>query len=312
VAFEERDAGVFFGRDQEITQYLDELNLLKAPDRAQALVISGGSGSGKSSLLKAGLIPRLRRQPDWLIVPPFDPSREPVHALFAALRKLAQEVGADIDLPPKPPQTVDELTELLNDSLRAIEEKANAWLLLSVDQAEILLAGSQAGGETDASRLLAAVGNMLASRARRLVAVLTIRTEFMPALERSLPSAVRLHDRSLRPLTAFSEVIEKPAARFGIELEEGLTGRMVEDTHGADAVPLLAYTLRELYETYGEDKLLTVTEYEKLDGVEGAIEKKLHEALSDSQPTAQELAAFRRCFVRQLVRVDEGGCWLVP
>jgi ABC-type lipoprotein export system ATPase subunit len=54
VAFEEKDAGVFFGRDQEITQYLDELNLLKAPDRAQALVISGGSGSGKSSLLKAG------------------------------------------------------------------------------------------------------------------------------------------------------------------------------------------------------------------------------------------------------------------
>ena len=137
--------------------------------------------------------------------------------------------------------------------------------------------------------------------------MLTIRTEFMPALERTLPPAVRLHDRSLRPLTALSEVIEKPAARFGIELEEGLTGRMVEDTRGADAVPLLAYTLRELYETYGDDKLLRVAEYEQLGGVEGAIEKKLHEALSDPAPTAQELAAFRRCFVRQLVRVDESA-----
>ncbi|MGH6896991.1 MAG: TIR domain-containing protein [Geminicoccaceae bacterium] len=307
VAFEERDAGVFFGRDQEITQYLDELSLLKAPDRAQALVISGGSGSGKSSLLKAGLIPRLRRQPDWLIVPPFDPSREPLHALFAVLRTAAQGAGAEIDLPQKPPPTVDALTEVLNDSLRAIEDKANAWLLLPLDQAEVLLAGAQGGGETDASRLLAAIGRLLAGRARRLVAVLTIRTEFMPALERTLPPAVRLHDRSLRPLTALSEVIEKPAARFGIELEEGLTGRMVEDTRGADAVPLLAYTLRELYETYGDDDLLKVTEYEQLGGVEGAIEKKLHEALSDPAPTAQELAAFRRCFVRQLVRVDESA-----
>ncbi len=57
VAFEEKDAGVFFGRDSEITAYLDALNRLKAPDRAQALVISGGSGSGKSSLLKAAPAP---------------------------------------------------------------------------------------------------------------------------------------------------------------------------------------------------------------------------------------------------------------
>ena len=50
-----------------------------------------------------------------------------------------------------------------------------------------------------------------------------------------------------------------------------------------------------------------MAEYEQLGGVEGAIEKKLHEALSDPEPTAQELAAFRRCFVRQLVRVDESA-----
>ena len=211
VAFEEKDAGVFFGRDQEITQYLDELNLLKAPDRAQALVISGGSGSGKSSLLKAGLIPRLRRQPDWLIVPPFDPSREPVHALFAALRTAAQGVGAEIDLPQKPPQTVDELAELLNDSLRAIEEKANAWLLLPLDQAEVLLAGSQSEGETDASRLLAAVGRLLAGRARKLVAVLTIRTEFMPALERTLPPA----GPAPRPLAASADGIVRGHRKAG-------------------------------------------------------------------------------------------------
>ena len=307
VSFEEKDAGVFFGRDPEITEYLDALNLLRAPDRAQALVISGGSGSGKSSLLKAGLIPRLRRQAHWVIVPPFDPSREPIHALIASLRAAAGATGARIDLTPDSWHSVDQLTQWLHTSVRALEEHTHAWVLLPLDQAEVLLAGSRGKEDTDASRLLAAIGGLLASRTRKLVAVVTIRTEFLPALERSLPSQVRLQSRSLRPIAVLSEVIEKPAARFGITLEPGLTGRMVEETRGADALPLLAYTLRELYEKYGDDGVLAVTEYEQLGGVEGAIERKLGEALSDPKPTAEELAAFRRGFMRHLVRVDENA-----
>ncbi len=307
VAYEERDAGVFFGRDQEITEYLNALNVLKAPDRAQALVISGGSGSGKSSLLKAGLIPRLRNQPDWLIIPPFDPSREPVHALFAALRTAAEAIGAEIDLSVTAPQTVEELAEQLNVNLRAIEEKANSWILLPLDQTEALLAGAQERQETEATRLLAAIGQLLAARSRKIVAALTIRTEFKPALERALPDAVSLDDRSLRAITVFSEIIERPAARFGIELEKGLTGRMVEDSRGAGALPLLAYTLRELHDKFGQDNHLTVAEYERLGGVEGAIETKLDQALSDPEPTKEELKAFRRLFVRQLVKVDENA-----
>lgn len=308
VAFEERDAGVFFGRDAEITEYLAALNLLRAPDRAQALVISGSSGSGKSSLLRAGLIPRLRQQQNWSIVPPFDPSREPIHALFASLRAAARATGTEINLgPASPPPSVGDLADRLQGSLRAIEEKTDAWLLLPLDQAEVLIAGSKADGDADASRLLAAIGALLAGRTRRLVAVLTIRTEFLPALERSLPVQVRLQHRSLRPIAALSDVIEKPAARFGIRLENGLTGRMIEDTRGADALPLLAYTLRELHEKYGGDGLLNVAEYEQLGGVEGAIERKLTEALSDPLPTPAELAAFRHSFVRYLVRVDENA-----
>ena len=307
VAFEEKDAGVFFGRDSEITTYLDALNRLKAPGRAQALVISGGSGSGKSSLLKAGLIPRLRRRPDWLIIPPFDPSREPVHALLAALRQAGAASGAELALPTEPPSAVGELTDHLQNALRAIEEKAQAWLLLPLDQAEVLLAGAKDGAETDGSRLVTAIGQLLASRRRNLVAVFTIRTEFMPALEKALPAVARFHDMLLRPISSLAEIIEKPAGRLGIQLEEGLSGRMVEDTGGADALPLLAYTLRELNEKYGAGKLLTIDGYGRLGGVRGAIEQKLREALSDPKPTDQELAAFRRCFVRHLVRVDQNA-----
>jgi len=93
VAFDERDAGVFFGRKQEITEYLAILDTLRGPDRSQVLVISGASGSGKSSLLRAGLIPRLRRKHDWVVISPFEVAREPVRNLLDRLGEALTGLG---------------------------------------------------------------------------------------------------------------------------------------------------------------------------------------------------------------------------
>src|SRR3954468_15535515 len=91
--FDEKDAGVFFGRKQEITGYLGVLDTLRGPDRSQVLVISGASGSGKSSLLRAGLIPRLRRKPDWVVISPFEVAREPVRNLLDRLGEVLAGLG---------------------------------------------------------------------------------------------------------------------------------------------------------------------------------------------------------------------------
>jgi hypothetical protein len=310
VAFDEKDAGVFFGRKQEITEYLGILDTLRGPDRSQVLVISGGSGSGKSSLLRAGLIPRLRRKPDWVVINPFEVAREPVRNL---LDRLGEEL-AGLGLPAdgldltKSPEDPTALAQILDETLRRLEQQAaGVWVLLSLDQAEVLVTGERPAGDPG-SLLLDALVQLLGRRTRHVVVAATIRTEFVPRLEAVFAGTeVRLRQAPLSAIGSLAEVIEKPAERFGIELEPGLSERIVEDVHTADALPLLAYTLKELYDRGGADRCLTLDEYQSLGGVQGAIAAKLEMVLSDPEPTADESRALQRAFTRYLIRVDEGA-----
>src|SRR3954451_1620168 len=116
VAFDEKDAGGFFGRKQEITDYLGFLDTLRGPDRSQLLVVSGASGSGKSSLLRAGLIPRLRRKPEWVVISPFEVAREPVRNLLDRLRETLAGLGIptqglDLAGPPDGPTALAQLLD---------------------------------------------------------------------------------------------------------------------------------------------------------------------------------------------------------
>ena len=80
----------------------------------------------------------------------------------------------------------------------------------------------------------------------------------MPRLEAAFAgSEVRLRQAPLSAIGSLAEIIEKPAERFGLELEPGLSERIVEDVHTADALPLLAYTLKALNDRGGADRRLT-------------------------------------------------------
>src|SRR5271165_71632 len=309
VAFDEKDAGVFFGRKQEITEYLGILDTLRGPDRSQVLVISGASGSGKSSLLRAGLIPRLRRKPEWVVVSPFEVAREPVRSLLGRLDEALAGLGTPahgLDL-TKLPDDPGTLAQILDDTLRRLEQAAGASVLLPLDQAEALLVGDKPAGDP-ARLLLDALAQLLAGRTRRAVLAATIRTEFVPRLEAVFAGPeVRLRQVPLSAIGSLAEIIEKPADRFGIELEPGLSEQIVEDVHTADALPLLAYTLKALHDRSGADRRLTLDGYRTIGGVQGAIAAKLELVLSDPEPTAEETGALQRAFTRHLIRVDEGA-----
>src|SRR3954451_22241063 len=84
--FQREDAAVYFGREQEGTGPLALLRECRAPSRSRLVLVQGASGTGKSSLLRAGVLPRLERDPEnWLVVPPFRPLRDPFQSLTDAL-----------------------------------------------------------------------------------------------------------------------------------------------------------------------------------------------------------------------------------
>ena len=115
--------------------------------------------------------------------------------------------------------------------------------------------------------------------------------------------------KPLAPLSAIgslTEIIEKPAERYGIELESGLTLAIIEDVHSTDALPLLAYALKALEDRVGLGAELTLDGYRAIGGVRGAIGAALRLVLSDPEPTPEEWRALRHAFA-QLIAVDEGA-----
>ena len=94
MAYQEADAGVFFGRDEEIAEGLDLLNRCRRLGDTRLVMVLGASGSGKSSVVSAGLVPRLRRDLErWLVIDPIRPQNDPVGALADALARAFERVG---------------------------------------------------------------------------------------------------------------------------------------------------------------------------------------------------------------------------
>ena len=257
-AFEPEDAAVFFGRDEKIDELLRHL---EAPlGRGRCIAVIGASGTGKSSLVRAGLLPRLRRMPDrWTIVPPFTPGDRPLAALERALAAAGRE---RVDL-----ADAAGLVEAARDLAGAGSRRS---VLLVIDQAEEL---ATLASEAERARFLACARGALGSGSPLWV-IATFRTEFLGSSLRDARIAGFVDESVLLgPLerARIPEVIEGPARAAGIEFEPGLVGRMVEDTHGGDALPLLAYTLQQLYDSATDDGRITHAEYDSIGGVLGAL-----------------------------------------
>jgi len=97
LAFQEEDAAIFFGRDDEVGEGLDLANRVRRLGQTKLLMVLGASGTGKSSLVRAGLLPRLRRDVErWVVVDPFRPRDDPARELATVLSRSFDRLGHNL------------------------------------------------------------------------------------------------------------------------------------------------------------------------------------------------------------------------
>jgi hypothetical protein len=275
-AFREQDEQFFFGREVFTKQMVDAIH------RNSLLAVVGPSGSGKSSVVFAGLLPHLRREKGWLIAS-LRPGNRPFHSLAAALIPLIRPMWNEIDILAEIGKLSRQFQNgdvLLQDVIEMIIEKNDGLrLLLVIDQFEELYTLSQ---ESETRQhflddLLATVKAFSKSGTvglPRFTLVLTLRADFIgQALSyRPFADALQYTDLKLGPmnLNELRDAMRKPASKFQVSMEEGLAERILDDVHESTHLPLLEFALTLLWEKQQNNKL-THAAYEEIGGVEQAL-----------------------------------------
>ncbi len=304
---EEADAAVFFGRDAQILGGLDVLHGMRTSGVKSLFVILGPSGTGKSSFMRAGLLPRLRRDDHrFLPLPIVRPERavltgqlglaQAIHRLRTGLGLRAPVLGAIKNACH--PEHVEQLRRWLEEARAAardrlvdvLAEQPAPTLVLGVDQAEELF-NADAGPE--AARFLTLLASLVEHEAGvtpAMIVAVTIRADRYELLQ-TAPQLAQMKTAlfdDLRPMppAGYTEVITGPARRATaagrrLTVQPALVNRLLAETaDGADALPLLALTLERLYRDFGDDGDLTVTEYEAIGGMAEVVQTEVDKLLA--------------------------------
>jgi WD40 repeat protein len=307
-AFQEADAAFYFGRGT----FVDALeHAIKT--RKLVAVIVGSSGSGKSSAIFAGLLPRLRKEGGYQLAT-LRPGAQPFYSLAESLVVLLEPGLSKTDLLAETRNLAERLAKRevgLAEVVRRIQKdlKDKLKVLLVVDQFEELYTMC-----TDADLQVAFIDELLAtveaSKTQReglAVVLLTMRADFMGQALTHRPFADALQEASLMlgPMTRreLHMAIEKPAEMQGAAFEPGLVERILDDVGEKPGnLPLLQFTLTQLWERQSDGWLIHA-DYESMGCVEGALASYADQVYAELDETEQELT--RRALV-QLVLPGEG------
>ena len=332
---EAEDAGIFFGRDGPIVEALDRLRGLRETTPPRLLVILGASGAGKSSFLRAGLFPRLKRDDrNFLPLPIIRPERAAISGETGLLAALEDAFAAAKILIPRADlrAVVQAGATKLKPLLQALAEQATPKsldadakpkppaLILLIDQGEELFL---AEAQDEAQPLLALLRDLLIEDAPAvIIAVCTIRSDNYERLQLAPElEGVRQDMLSLPPMPkgSYAEVIKGPARRLhgttrALKIEDGLVEALLADIEAGDAkdaLPLLAFTLERLYGEYHAGGTLKLAHYDALGRVKGSIEAAVERALqaADADPAiprdrVARLALLRRGLIPWLAGID--------
>ena len=306
LAFREEDAELFFGR-QNLVELLNETVSHKSITQ-----VSGPSGSGKSSLICAGLIPALKRSKFWQVMycrPGADPFQSLATLLMPYLEPGLDEISRAAQFP--------KLTRVLEDGQlgylveRVLLSGGNKRLLFFIDQFEELY--TQCTRDETRQRFLDSL--LTLSRATSCAGqpaiklIYTVRADFISRLmsNRDFTDAIQASDVKIGPMDPeeLDSVIRKPALHHGVQFEDGLAERILNDAGREPGVlPLIQFALAELWQKQ-RDRTLTHAAYEQVGQLSGAIANRAETVFRSLTLPEQEAAQH---ILTRLVRVaDECG-----
>jgi DNA-binding SARP family transcriptional activator len=273
-AFGEADSADFFGRETLVGRLATRVE--EVAHAGRLLVVVGPSGSGKSSVVRAGLIPVLRGSTRlgtgaWQIVT-MVPGQDPYRELAAALQASGQPAAAGA---VEGAEVTGNLATLLGEALPT----DGGRMLLVIDQLDELFVRVD---EETGSRFLAGIGAAVAEPGTPLVVVATLRADFLhvPLALPGFGELVRNGTELIGPLARaeLERAIVRPAAAVGVEVDPALAVEVVGDVeHRPGVLPLLEYALTELFDR-SDGRRLTRDGYAAIGGAIGALGRRADEA----------------------------------
>ena len=300
--FREEDAPFFFGREEGIKQ------LRAGVARHSLIAVVGASGCGKSSLVRAGLLPVLRQEEAWelaTIIPGDRPLRALAGGLLPLLEPAMTETDQLVEVGKLGQAFQEGAVRLLEVTDRALAKQAGSQrLLLVVDQWEELF--TLTADEAERRRFLDLI--LEATDKGKLTVVLTLRGDFFGrAITSYRPLSDRLQEAqvNLGPMTLeeLRRAVVEPAKKVGLNFESGLVDLILEQTGEEPGnLPLLEFVLRRLWEER-RGGLLHHAAYQAMGGLTGAVASRA-EQVYGKLPVAEQREV-HQIFLR-LVRPGEG------
>ena len=296
--FEERHADFYFGREGDVQRMLERLK------KSRVLAVLGPSGSGKSSLVRAGLLPALRQRPSGFEDGPFAtvlrPGAQPLASLAASLAALSatRAMQATLDSLAEDPRTLHHALRLAH-----VGHPDDEPLTLCIDQFEE--AFTLCDDDAQRSAYFANIVEAATAPGCPALIVLTLRADFYERLarHRELAQLVSAHQYLVGPLTVegLRAAIEEPARRVSLRLEPGLTDTILADVGDEPGtLPLLEHALLELWKRR-RGHLLSLEGYRASGGVEEALTQAAERVFAEFDPDEQELTR------RLLLRLTQPG-----
>ena len=304
--FEEEDAELFFGREKLVE------GLVGRVKESRTVFITGPSGSGKSSLVRAGLVHALKqggvkesRSENWLYTT-MKPGREPINTLASAMAGLVMSTNAEDEIRAKAP--TDE-TIFARWCEIALKDGRDKRVVLFIDQFEEVF--TQISKEEERVAFLNMLTHAATVESGRVIILLAMRSDFVSncAIYPKLNALLNQQFVQIGAMGADELVsaIAQPALRVGLRIDPDLIAQIINDMEGEPgSLPLMQFALKDLFNSQQEKGgliALTLNDYLQRGGIHKSLERHADKTFASFSPEEQELA---RSIFSGLIEIGRG------